>query len=244
MGRVTSALLEHVADVIVSLQQTCFVATLSSFQIDVSNTQTVDINNITVNSNNQAGVQTCTSTSTIARGPLATALQKKLMDSLVQNTAAHLQGDVTRLVATIVQSITVEVATSCYALAINSILIRVGNVKNKAVFDNLNVTQIARASIVTCIQNAQVTVGNATQPLGDYLNDYLNTEVSGLSVVPAPNSVISPSGALVTPAATSCGFPFPIIITVVIFCVVSAACAFLLYKQKHHAQKKIRHYRQ
>lgn len=237
MGAVTTAILEQVADVMVTLNQSCIATALSAFQINISNAQVVDISNVNVTSHNDVNVQNCKSNSNVQLGPLQTELTKRLNATIVHDAVSQWRGDTQTLIATIVQTVTIAVTTTCYAMALNSVLIRVGNVKNKAIINNINVKQTARASIASCLQNVQISVGDITQPQS--LGEYLLTHEKGLAVIPATNSVISPSGKIVNSSyQPSCPTPTAyltltiVIASITFFIVLLTCCGLLLWQHK------------
>jgi hypothetical protein len=165
MGRKTETVLEVVSNVIVNVSQSCIASAVNDAIINVKGAREVVITGLTINSEAKTEAN-CQQSQDVQIGPIHDALRSTLAAKMTTGVN-KIQGDTVKLAALITEAITVDVVSSCNALAINSLEIDIQNVKGNITIENLNVTQKAIAKIKQCIQKDTVRVG--TVPLKQFI---------------------------------------------------------------------------
>lgn len=153
MGVKTDAVLNHIASVIVNANQTCIASAAASFRLDIDKAEEVIISNIDVDAS--AGVSNTSCKQIVS--------VENLLDLKDLNLPSKTEANIR---ATLEETITIDVVSSCVSIAVASIQIRLGTIKNTVEIKNVNIKQIARAKIKECIQRVRVKNGST---LGDFL---------------------------------------------------------------------------
>lgn len=166
MGVNSKIILDQVADILVNVNQTCLTSAISSFILDIQNADTVNISNMNVTSTTNARPTKCNPTVDVAKFDFD-AMLKERVDTLFAVNAENMERFKT-LKIKIRESITVNVASSCIAIAISAMTIRIKDVRNTVTLKNINILQTARSQIRKSLQF--VKVKNSSKSLKQFLD--------------------------------------------------------------------------
>lgn len=180
--RKVQAVLDAVADTVVSSQATCLAAARNRVLIDVVGADNVIIQNVLVQQRALA-TASCNFATSINVGTLLPSL-RSMLDAVVQGTNAQAQNKV-RFTQTIAQSVAQDLVASCLTRAVNDYRLRltqaVASGSTVAIRD-VDIHQLARAHLAACLLSNAVTAGRA-QSLGDFIADNIG-----------PFNVLAPDG--------------------------------------------------
>lgn len=162
----TSAVLNIIADVMVRTNQTCLSSASNSMLMQFGKAREVTIENLD-STNTSSTQQNCIHVQNVQIGPLHSNLQAALQQKMA-TAAGRLKGDTAKLIANITESISVSVVSTCLAVAVNQIGIRIQNITGKVYLKDIRLTETATASVAQCLTKDSVRVGDV--PLSAYLD--------------------------------------------------------------------------
>lgn len=188
MGKPAEALLEQIADVMVTSNQECSAIALAEFDLEIDGAKEVVISNVNVNNTASTKVENCDENVDIDIGRMNDPIEERL-DQVVK-VANSMEGDEVSFKTVIKNSFKVETHTKCAAFAVASTKIKFKDVKGKVTIENVQATQVARAQIKKCISNVQVRIGKDTKPLRKFIEE----NEDWLEVTPLKGGEVAPDG--------------------------------------------------
>lgn len=169
MGKQTTAILDAIATTVLLVKQKCFADAVAAFSLSVQNADVVTISGLNATNTATSNNGGCKRTSDIEMRSLFGSLTDTL-NKIVQ-ASQEMQGQKTSFIATLTQSLNVNVVETCYASAIASVNITVQNIGGNVTFDNVTINNTARATIANCLQSVQVKTGGGSLPMKQFIEN-------------------------------------------------------------------------
>lgn len=162
------AIVNTVAKSIVKIKQNCLADAVANFNLTIQNADTVSITGLSVNNTASSSSVGCNSTSQVDMRSLLGNVKADLAN-LIQTTPLHAQVKAT-FIATLAESVTVDVVNTCYAAAVAAVSINLQNSDNITI-DNVVIQNTALATIVSCLQNVQIKTGDGSLPMTKFIQE-------------------------------------------------------------------------